>query len=344
MSHNNTLTLKDLVLARLLPAGQDGLTRGEFTKSLKPLLTDTPSASEWSQAFDEAITTLTAEGSVELLGKSRYVRTKAGLKVSAALLGLREAPGRMLWPSLKNTYLQACALGLAAPKSDKERQRLATADGLRAAILAVHYQLPTSTYPTLTEARNALLWQRLTEPGTSGRLRERIPNVAGKPFTQGTVMELLLNDLLGATRDLRWDAALKQLVAKAVGAKRTDPNELRLAILRRVLSAPKPAASAPTRFDLGTFAETVRQVARVTTSGRFGQDKVFISHVWDRLHGEGRDFGLDEQHFKERLAEANNKSLLRLSRADLAQALDQNDVARSETRYLTATFHFIRTD
>ena len=337
-----TLKINELMLIRLLAGGRNGMTKGEFTKSLKPLLVDTPFGVQWSQVFNDAITTLIGEGSAQFLSKSRYGVTKNGYKVSAELLGLSELPRRILWPSIKNTYLQAYALGLAAPNSDKERQRIATADGLRAAILSVYYQLPTSNYPTLTEARNALLWKHLAEPGLSERVKERIPALMGRPFTQGAVMELLLNDLLETKRNLPWEASLKQLVAKVTGAKRTDANELRLAILRRALSATK--LETPTPFDLSLFAKTVVQVARTTTTGRFGENKIFISHVWERLRTEGQDFGLDERRFKERLAEANNKGLLRLSRADLAQALDQGDVSRSETIYLTATFHFIRTD
>ena len=46
--------------------------------------------------------------------------------------------------------------------------------------------------------------------------------------------------------------------------------------------------------------------------------------------------------FKRRLAEANNARLLDLSRADLVQAMDPEDVRLSEVAYLNATFHFIR--
>ena len=46
--------------------------------------------------------------------------------------------------------------------------------------------------------------------------------------------------------------------------------------------------------------------------------------------------------FKKQLAEANNARLLDLSRADLVQAMDPNDVQQSEVHYLNATFHFVR--
>ena len=53
---------------------------------------------------------------------------------------------------------------------------------------------------------------------------------------------------------------------------------------------------------------------------------------------------MDFPAFKQRLAEANNARLLDLSRADLVQAMDPEDVRLSEVAYLNATFHFIRID
>ena len=50
--------------------------------------------------------------------------------------------------------------------------------------------------------------------------------------------------------------------------------------------------------------------------------------------------GLDG--FKGRLAEANNARLLDLSRADMVEAMDPDDVRLSEVPYLGAVFHFVR--
>jgi hypothetical protein len=46
--------------------------------------------------------------------------------------------------------------------------------------------------------------------------------------------------------------------------------------------------------------------------------------------------------FKKQLVEANRIGLLNLSRADLIQAMNPDDVAKSATRYLNAVFHFVR--
>ena len=90
------------------------------------------------------------------------------------------------------------------------------------------------------------------------------------------------------------------------------------------------------------MAERVKAAARDCPTGRYGDHKVFIAHVWDRLRADPDFAGMDLDGFKRALAEANNLRLLDLSRADLVQAMDPEDVRRSEVHYLNATFHFVR--
>ena len=99
-----------------------------------------------------------------------------------------------------------------------------------------------------------------------------------------------------------------------------------------------PAADpAATEESLAAFAERVMKTARGMKTGRYGDDRVFISHVWRALG----DSSLDERAFKQRLLEANQKRHLSLSRADMVELMDPKDVSTSETRYLGSTFHFI---
>ena len=95
-------------------------------------------------------------------------------------------------------------------------------------------------------------------------------------------------------------------------------------------------------LDLPSFAERVKAAARACPTGRFGDSKVFIAHVWLSLQSDPAFRTMDLAAFKERLAEANNARLLDLSRADLVQAMDPDDVRQSEVHYLNATFHFVR--
>ena len=90
------------------------------------------------------------------------------------------------------------------------------------------------------------------------------------------------------------------------------------------------------------MAGRVQAAARACPTGRYGDHKVFIAHVWDHLRSDPDFAAMDLDGFKRALAEANNLRLLDLARADLVQAMDPEEVRRSEVRYLNATFHFIR--
>ncbi|WP_009962276.1 hypothetical protein [Verrucomicrobium spinosum] len=148
--------------------------------------------------------------------------------------------------------------------------------------------------------------------------------------------------------------ALDLLAGKAVGARKSGSTEMRLALLRRwvgdrMVQAPDPVGpeGKPASEEMRSapdFAETVLAAARSSETGWFGDNKVFISHLWRRLKQLGSPYAVDEQEFKRRLVEANQALRLRLSRADLVEAMNPADVAGSATHHLGETFHFIRTD
>jgi hypothetical protein len=100
----------------------------------------------------------------------------------------------------------------------------------------------------------------------------------------------------------------------------------------------KPQAPAT---DLEAFAQDVLDAARTSRTGRFGEDRVFINHVWKQFKRVHPSSGLDAESFKARLVEANRARLLSLVRADLAPMLDPRDVQASETRYLSTAFHLL---
>lgn len=108
-----------------------------------------------------------------------------------------------------------------------------------------------------------------------------------------------------------------------------------------IRSSPPSVPSGAARAELEGFAKRVIAAARASKTGRYGHNKVFISHVWRGLEGEGES---DPQAFKERLVAAHREGLLDLSRADLVEAMPAEDVAASEVSYYGATFHFVRMD
>jgi hypothetical protein len=108
-----------------------------------------------------------------------------------------------------------------------------------------------------------------------------------------------------------------------------------------VVEHPTPEPAAAEEFDLEAFANTVRAAARHAPTGRFGDNKVFIGHLWRQLRDQPQIAPLGLDGFKAKLLEANRGRLLTLSRADLVQMMDPDDVRESETGHGTAASHFV---
>jgi hypothetical protein len=92
------------------------------------------------------------------------------------------------------------------------------------------------------------------------------------------------------------------------------------------------------------FAQSAFDAAKATKTGRLGDTKVFISHVWETFQRQNPDQAGTLDEFKQRLIEANRQRNISLSRADMGYALNQKDVSTSEIGHLGSTFHFIRLD
>jgi hypothetical protein len=341
-----SISLVDLLLSRLLFADKNGMTVSELKAALKAIAGSELSNTAYTEQIETTLTSLSEQSYAQPVGSSRYQLSDRGRQHILDGLRLKTLPPRLQWKTLKNTDWIAYALNLPA-LSTETRRRLAEADGLRAAILQQGFDLPIAPFGTLTQARNALLWQHLFNPQTAENLQTQMPDLQQQAFNQGTVMAALLNDLLQAPKPLPWDKALSQLVAKVAQAKRTTPDELRTAILRQALTSaapPPPKTDTPAPLSDETFAELTLNAAKATQDGRLGDSKVFISRVWATLQQQHPDLTLTLEDFKQRLITANRQRRLDLSRADLAYALDANDVSASEINHLNSTFHFIRLD
>jgi hypothetical protein len=266
--------------------------------------------------------------------------TDSGREQALGLLGLRHLPPRATWRVLRDRYLVPRALGVAEDTGET-RSRVGSRDGLGAFLLQQRYGLPGGPGRTPKAVLEALVCRELGFP---------------EETKWTAVRDRVLCRLLGAPEPLGWKDLPAQMVQSAAGARRADLASLRQAVLRDWLAPPAPQAPPgadgrtsgepvePEAFDLPAFAATVAAAARACPTGRFGDNKVFIHHVWEELRGESHLPVRSLDEFKRRLAEANHAGLLRLSRADLVQAMGPDDVRQSETRYLGAVFHFIRTE
>lgn len=338
MQKLKNLTFSDLMLIRLLSSTENGLTIGEQKKSLKHFILNSPSGDQWLHELEQ----LTERGLLEKKNRARFRITPKGEEVALKILNLSSLPRPIRWQTLKNCYLIATVLELPAPINVRDRQHIASADGLRACILDNAYKLSSIPYLSLPKVRDILLWQQLADTTATAKLKIKLETFStGKPrpFTKDSIMALLLNNLIGTERELSWQLALKQLAAKVVNARRIDPEELRRALLTTATA--KKALPEPS-IDLKAFAAQVKQSANQCQTGKFGEKKIFISHVWKQMELDGKQFGLNFDQFKHYLALANNKGLISLTHADLTYAMNRNDVSTSETPYLNSVFHFIR--
>jgi hypothetical protein len=340
--HPELAKVGQLILVRLLAGGEKGATLTEIKKSLDPLLQHRWSGGARDELLDQALAHLASAGWVLRTRKGRSDRstlTPEGRQTALQFLALEELPPRTTWDKLKKTYLQALALGLPVP-GGAAAGRFATDTGFKAALLKDQFALPLDPYPTLPQAADALAWKLL---GFDSK----------EKFTLGAVKRAVFNRALGGHPQADDKKALNQLLAQAVEARRDDANELRLAAFRRWLdqgqAAPEPlqtdhAPGEGAPVDLPTFARTILEAARSSLTGWFGNNKVFIAHVWRAVQDSPALWGLDFDAFKRKLGEANQARLLDLSRADLVEAMDPEDVRASETRYLGAIYHFVRID
>ena len=136
----------------------------------------------------------------------------------------------------------------------------------------------------------------------------------------------------------------KRLAANAVSTPSLHPDKVREKLICNWLSDSDLSAVQTIRFDLRAFAAKIHELSCNASSGRFGQNKVFISHVWNHFQQEPDAAGMSRAEFDHHLIEANREDLLALSRADLVSGMDPADVQKSEIPLAHSSFHFIRTD
>lgn len=332
-----------LILVWLLTRS-DGGTRSEVDKALAPLLEQLWSDAERRRAVESELATLEGMELIKRIRKASIVLTDGGRREGLAVLGVKSLPEKTTWEMVKAKYLFACALGLPPPAAKKGKSDKSSIDQVSAAILARYDRIAINGDPTLTRIADALVWRAL---GAETRA----------PLTLKAVRELILSRELGTTGSQKIEKTIVQLAVKRVKALRAETNELRTATLRRwidgtdgtskvltmgdeVQNAPT-ASPSPSDDKEDAFAARVLAAARDSKTGRFGDNKVFISHVFRKLVDSGVVAG-DLGAFKDRLVSAHFHGFLSLSRADLVEAMDPEDVDESETQRDGSTFHFVR--
>lgn len=129
---------------------------------------------------------------------------------------------------------------------------------------------------------------------------------------------------------------MRVLIAQETGKSAFDPSVVREAKRRvaRQLHSQAPQDPLPI---------VIAVLPTIHGEGRFGDRKVFIAALWDRVGGT---IGMSLPAFKHWLIEQHRRQRLVLARADLIAALPYDLVMRSEAKtegaYAGATFHFVR--
>ncbi|WP_404364705.1 hypothetical protein ACIHQR_31090 [Corallococcus coralloides] len=309
-------------------------TRNALAKTLQAFVEHHWSRGEWTERFDSLVERLLDTGLVQKRSSASLTLTAQGRQQALKFLRV-DSPKGLTWKRVRQQYLLAKDLGL--PTSKAALARLSNADGMRALLLKRAHQVEGPELPTLAQVRDRLLWRKLgVETHEKFTLRAAQAHLLGK----------LLEQEVGDPK-----RGVEQLAARAVGASRVDAEALRLATLRKwVLTEKTPApgkkpaqgvaVDAPREAapsDPASFAKNVLRVARALPTGRFGDDKVFISHVWKAM----QPGWVSREAFDSALLEANRKRHLTLTRADLVSVMNPADVAESEVRFYGATFHFV---
>jgi len=341
MNPSSELTLVDrVVLARLLVAGEKGVTTTELKKALDPLLGHRLAGAALADRLAQALAALDSAGLAHRTRKGKTERgtlTSEGERRALEFLGIDRLPPKTNWSQITKGYLAARALGLPTPR-DKAVKQFSGDPGFKAALLKTQFDLPVGDYPTFDQALDALAWKLLG-----------FADAPGAKFSVKAVKAALIGRALEGRSQVDPKADPKKeatkLLAQKVGARQSGKDELRMAALRRWIegasATPTPAAAPVAPLDLDTFSRRVIDAARRSPTGRFGDDKVFVSHVFQILNVDPTFAAMGLDGFKQRLAEANNARRLDLSRANMVEAMDPNDVEKSRVSYLGAEFHFI---
>jgi hypothetical protein len=349
----NLSPIESLVLVRLLATGEKGEAGSKIKKDLEPLLAHRWQGAVLTERIEHTLNALESKGLLALVpGKTKkaapkFVLTAEGHRNGLEFLGVSQLRPKTTWTVLRKTYLPACAIGIPA-SSEARFKALSSEPAFQAVLLRQQYGLSIAELPKPDQATDGLAWKLI---GFEGEDRK---------FNPKNVKTALFNRALGNGRAADFKKAATRLLAQRVGARRDDPKELRDAVVRGLIdqedngaspaesagvlpqSSPVSSSAARSPVDLRTFAEQVKSAARDCRTGRFGENKVFIAHVWKALQVDPAFRSMELPAFKEHLAEANNARLLDLSRADLVQAMDPDDVRESEVHYMSATFHFVR--
>ncbi len=331
MNGPERMRIEELVLARLLVPSKKPPAPSVVAKAVAPIVGRHLGPPEWKELFEDIVNGLRKSSQVE---PKAMLLTPSGEKRIIAALGIKHRSEAKDWAGLKRTHLAALALGFGRD----ERRGLFVKDGVRTALLRARLGLSRTTDATLARTVDQWIARKI-----GLRPRDKV--------TASVLKAYLLAQELGLASVPKLTQVVEIAIAYEARASSGKANEVMDAILAswvrpnaptdHGLTAAEPTTSAGAPVELERLVQCALDAARRPDVRRFGNDKVFIGSVWEKLAADPIVGRLGLERFKEALVDAHRKNLLRLSRADLVSAMDPRDVSASETSYLNSTFHFI---
>lgn len=356
ISHRWPAVLADLALAHVAVEG--GATQSELQRDLLSFVAHRLSPSEFREQLAIGLGLLSRQRLI-MDARGRCTVTPLGGETAQTRLGWRSMPSN--WPEVRDTYLTALALGMSGVPQTRIRM-LRRPDGLRAAVLQVHFGLRMRRVPTAARVRAELAGYALKQAFGNTLPDEVRPRGAFDAKSS----RLLAAQLSRRPRDFGSDARLiAALAAEVMETPQTDVASLRLAVFRRYVSsnaagldgtAPDattmPDAGArqastrrpPERPDMAQFTSSVLSAAEACANSCNGRSrrKVLICDVWDTIRERHPNWQLNEVEFKGMLTEAHRTGHLSLANADLKTKDQASAFQRSAVNFRNTVWHFVR--
>jgi hypothetical protein len=233
--------LGSLVLARIASA-RSGLDKGVIAADLAVFAGPQMPASQWRKRVEGAIERLLSAGLI-VTGPGGLVATAGGSAAAARFLGT-PGKGAPAWEQACNVWLIAKALGVRKAPA-RRLAALATADGLRSAILVHAYGLSFKGEATPARLRHALAAAALKRAFGSQGANKSTANLAGKLGLSARASRLLAAQLMDKPREPGTDRRLvAALAVQACGATSAELPALRAAVLRRFLAVTQSSQGA----------------------------------------------------------------------------------------------------
>lgn len=374
--HQSLSNLQLLMLARL--SCSKGATQDELAAAVEEVAPpDGPRSArehaETTLAVLRAHALVTSPAPTARTAHPASKLTAKGRDVLRAAFGLDAEPD---WTAAKARYLPALALGISA--ASEQASELGQIDKLTLAVLRQQFNVTQAS--TIIQLCDALIARALGFTGSVTLLRLRAHVLACGVGLESKVTsqdELERFARRVATRSLESDGDGKRPLRQALGRRwayrvagspemvpgprpvsmpakqtplplhvvpghppvqRTSPSSSETSSTAGASSPPAGPTVTPADMLLNLVRETI---PRIGADGRFGDEKVFVSAIWQHLEDDGRlaDWSLDR--FKRWLVKANSDQLLDLARADAQGDMDSRLVEESEIVDRGATFHFV---